>query len=102
MTLNDSYLFDAGWLFFALWTVIVGAVSITAFRRDLIPSRAKLEPVDSPTTVRHSPPEPAGRRNPVPNASAATPAMATKNTLKNHSSRSLPLLARIWFTPPNA
>jgi len=35
MPLNDSYLFDAGWLFFALWTLIVGAVSIAAFRRDL-------------------------------------------------------------------
>ena len=42
MSINDSYLFDAGWLFFALWTVIVGAVSLTAFGRDLFPSRTNL------------------------------------------------------------
>jgi hypothetical protein len=56
MTLNDSYLFDAGWLFFALWTVIVGAVSITAFRRDLFPSRTNLELAHHPTT-NSAPPE---------------------------------------------
>jgi hypothetical protein len=54
MSINDSYLFDAGWLFFAFWTVIVGAVSITAFRRDLFPSRAPLELTD-----HHQPPNPS-------------------------------------------
>ncbi len=46
MPMNDSFLFDAGWLFLAVWTVIVGAVSITAFHRDLFPSRARLELTD--------------------------------------------------------
>lgn len=40
--LNDSYLFDAGWLFFAAWTVIVAAVSVAAFARDIFP-RPQLE-----------------------------------------------------------
>jgi hypothetical protein len=40
--LNDSYLFDAGWLFFAAWTVIVAAVSVAAFGRDFFP-RTQLE-----------------------------------------------------------
>jgi hypothetical protein len=57
MLLNDSYLFDAGWLFFALWTIIVGAVSITAFRRDLFPSRAKLELAHHSPTTNPAPPE---------------------------------------------
>ena len=43
MQMNDSYLFDAGWLFFAVWSVIVAFVSLTAFRGDLFPARARLE-----------------------------------------------------------
>jgi hypothetical protein len=35
----DSFLSDAGWLFFAGWTAVVAAVSITAFHNDLFPSR---------------------------------------------------------------
>jgi len=41
--MNDSYLFDAGWLFLAAWSVIVAIVSVTAFRGDLFPSRTQLE-----------------------------------------------------------
>jgi len=40
--MNDSYLFDAGWLFFAAWSVVVAAISVEAFRRDFFP-RARLE-----------------------------------------------------------
>ena len=40
MLLSDSYLFDAGWLFFMVWSVVVAVVSITAFGRDLIPFRS--------------------------------------------------------------
>jgi hypothetical protein len=56
MPINDSYLFDAGWLFFAAWSVIVAVVSVTAFRRDLFPSSAKLE-LAHHTTNPASPPE---------------------------------------------
>ena len=42
MQMNDSYLFDAGWLFFAAWSVVVAFVSLTAFRSDLFPSRTSL------------------------------------------------------------
>jgi len=41
--LSDSYLFDAGWLFFAAFTLVVAVVVVTAFRRDLFPSSATLE-----------------------------------------------------------
>jgi hypothetical protein len=37
MTLTDSFLSNAGWLFFAAWTVMVAAVTIIAFGRDLLP-----------------------------------------------------------------
>jgi hypothetical protein len=57
MSINDAYLFDAGWLFFALWMVIVGVVSITAFRRDLFPSQAKLELAHHSRTTNPAPPE---------------------------------------------
>jgi len=35
---NETYLFDAGWLFFAGWSVVILAVSLIAFGRDLIRS----------------------------------------------------------------
>ena len=54
MLMSDSLLFDAGWLFFAAWSVIIGAVGLTAFGRDLLPSKA---PLDSPPNP--SPVEPA-------------------------------------------
>jgi len=44
MLMSDSYLFDAGWLFFAAWSIVVAAVSVAAFGRDLIPSRASIDP----------------------------------------------------------
>jgi hypothetical protein len=49
MIMNDSYrfLFDAGWLFFAAWTLVIGAVSLTAFRNDLFPARKPIEAADS-------------------------------------------------------
>ena len=44
MLINNSYLLDAGWLFFAAWSAIVAVVGIAAFGKDLIPFRAPLEP----------------------------------------------------------
>lgn len=32
-----SLLFDTGWLFLAAWSLIVGALGVTAFGRDLLP-----------------------------------------------------------------
>ena len=52
MTMN-SFLLDAGWLFFAAWSVIVGAVSVAAFGRDLLPSRAPLSPPTLPPDHLH-------------------------------------------------
>jgi hypothetical protein len=52
MILNDSFLADAGWLFFAAWSAVVAAVSIIAFGRDLLPwktrfdSASELQPAD--------------------------------------------------------
>jgi hypothetical protein len=55
MAMNDSYLFDAGWLFLAAWSVIVAIVSVTAFRGDMFPSRTQIEvaqPDQSPKPTR--------------------------------------------------
>ena len=38
--MSDSLLFEAGWLFFGAWSVIIGAVGLTAFGRDLLPPNA--------------------------------------------------------------
>ena len=45
MLMSYSYLFDAGWLFFAAWTAIVAVISLAAFGSDLLPSRAAREPL---------------------------------------------------------
>jgi hypothetical protein len=44
MTFSDSFLSNAGWLFFAAWTAVVAAVSIIAFGSDLLPRRPHLDP----------------------------------------------------------
>jgi hypothetical protein len=47
MTL-DSLLFNAGTLFFALWSVVIAAVSIAAFGRDFFPPKEQLESAQKP------------------------------------------------------
>jgi len=46
--LSDSYLFDAGWLFFAALTAVVALVGVAAFGRDLLPLKARLDPAQQP------------------------------------------------------
>jgi len=53
MILNDSFLADAGWLFFAAWSAVVAVVSIIAFGRDLLPWKASL---DSAPESQHADP----------------------------------------------
>jgi len=53
MTLSDSFLSNAGWLFFAAWTAVVAAVSIVAFGRDLLPRRANLNPAPKAQPADH-------------------------------------------------
>jgi hypothetical protein len=57
--LTDSFLSNAGWLFFAAWSAILTALSVTAFGNDLLPSKAS---VDSPHAT-HSSTDPAGPSN---------------------------------------
>jgi hypothetical protein len=55
MTLSESFLSNAGWLFFAAWSAMVAAVSIVAFGQDLLPWRAHLDAADKPQPVDHVP-----------------------------------------------
>jgi|HubBroStandDraft_5_1064220.scaffolds.fasta_scaffold1052072_1 hypothetical protein len=52
MLMSDSYLFDVGWLFFAAWAVIVAAISLAAFGRDLLPPQTPLEQSSKPPAER--------------------------------------------------
>jgi hypothetical protein len=36
MTGSESYLLDAGWLFFAAWSLVVVTVSVIAFGEDVV------------------------------------------------------------------
>ena len=53
MILTDSFLADAGWLFFAAWSAVVTVVTIIAFGRDLLPWKAQL---DSAPKSQHADP----------------------------------------------
>jgi hypothetical protein len=41
--MSDSFLSNAGWLFFAGWSLVIVAISIAAFARDIFPSKTALE-----------------------------------------------------------
>jgi hypothetical protein len=48
MTGNDAYLFDAGWLFFAGWSLVLVALNLIAFGEELIPSTARKRSTEDP------------------------------------------------------
>jgi hypothetical protein len=50
---TDTFLFNAGWLFFAAWIAVVAAVSVTAFGRDLLVWRTHSEPIHQPLPAEH-------------------------------------------------
>lgn len=37
--MSNSFFFDAGWIFFAAWSVILTLVSVAAFGRDFFPAK---------------------------------------------------------------
>lgn len=41
---TDTFLFNAGWLFFAAFLAVIAGVTITAFGRDLLPENAHTHP----------------------------------------------------------
>jgi hypothetical protein len=60
----DSFLFNAGSLFFAAWIAIIAGVTIAAFGRDLLPGNP------------HARPDPAHKPNP------ADPVRPTQSTAR--------------------
>ena len=40
---SDSFLSNAGWIFFAGWSAILTVLCAVAFRHDLLPSRAHID-----------------------------------------------------------
>jgi hypothetical protein len=53
--MSDSILTDLGSLFFVVWSLVIAAVSIAAFGRDLLSSvaRARSEPKSFPVRRAH-------------------------------------------------
>jgi hypothetical protein len=57
--MTESYLLDAGWLFFAALSVVIAIVTLKAFATDLFPSRTPslptqdVGPGDSPERKGH-------------------------------------------------
>jgi amino acid transporter len=47
----DTFLFNAGWLFFAAYTIVVAGVTVAAFGRSLFPSKAQNDPTQAPPTA---------------------------------------------------
>jgi len=58
--MSDSYMLDASWILFGLWSVIVAAVSVAAFGRDLLPFRAQ---INSPQNAQTTDPARSGGAN---------------------------------------
>jgi len=56
MRVSDLFLSNAGWLFLTPWSVLVIVISVAAFGRDLLPSKAHLDSQNKasarPTTGR--------------------------------------------------
>ena len=44
--MSDSWVFLASWVFFAAWIVMVGAVTLAAFGRDLLPGNSSADSSD--------------------------------------------------------
>jgi len=40
MILNDWFLSEAGMVFFVAWSVLIATVSVIAFGRDIVPTKA--------------------------------------------------------------
>jgi len=55
----DSFLFDAGSLFFAAWIAVLAAITITAFGRDLLPTKAHPNPDRTQPSDRARPTQPS-------------------------------------------
>jgi hypothetical protein len=59
---TDSFLFDAGSLFFVAWIAVLAGVSIAAFGRDLLPTKAHPNPArKSHPADRIRPSQPSAR-----------------------------------------
>ena len=41
---TDTFLFNAGFLFFIAWIAVIAGVTIIAFGRDLLPAKATQDP----------------------------------------------------------
>ena len=50
--MSDSLFSDAGWFFFAVWSIAVTTVSIMAFGRDLLPSKVANSPARSASSTQ--------------------------------------------------
>ena len=48
----SDFLSDAGWFFFAIWSIALTTVSIAAFGRDLLPSKDANSPVRSASSTQ--------------------------------------------------
>jgi hypothetical protein len=58
---TDTFLFNAGWLFFAAFLVVIAAVTITAFGRDLLSWTSHPDPAYKSPTDRARPTQPTAR-----------------------------------------
>jgi hypothetical protein len=56
---TDTFLFNAGSLFFAAWIAVIAAVTVAAFGRDLLPGNAHARPEPAQE------PKPADRLRPT-------------------------------------
>jgi hypothetical protein len=59
---TDTFLFNAGSLFFAAWIVVIAGLTLTAFGRDLLPRKAHPDPAHKPHSADQVHPTQSGVR----------------------------------------
>lgn len=60
--MSDSILADAGSYFFVVWSLIIGAVTVKVFGRDLIPSGEESNSFRNPAGLEKTRPDPPAIR----------------------------------------
>ena len=58
---TDTFLFNAGWLFFAVWIAVITSVTIAAFGRELLPWKTNSDAANKSVATKTAPTQSSAR-----------------------------------------
>jgi hypothetical protein len=53
MEMAEAFIFNAGWLFFVAWGLVLAAISVIAFGRDLLGAEPRQSGENKPLQINH-------------------------------------------------